>query len=107
MERPLRLIESNPVDELARTIEALLVIASQPLTVEELADATQDDAERIDAALEALSEQYREGRSGIVLEFFRYQLGAANVIFLHGRTLGSIGIVKNQIEHRERIAPLR
>ncbi len=69
MERPLRLIESNPVGELARTVEALLVVASQPLTVEELADATQDDAERIDAALELLSEQYREGRSGIVLEY--------------------------------------
>jgi segregation and condensation protein B len=69
LERPLRLIESNPVDELARTVEALLVVASQPLTVEELADATQDDAERVDAALEALSEQYREGRSGIVLEY--------------------------------------
>jgi segregation and condensation protein B len=69
LERPLRLIESNPVDELARTIEALLVIASQPLTVEELSDATQDDAERVDAALELLTEQYREGRSGIVLEY--------------------------------------
>ncbi|HWB21969.1 MAG TPA: SMC-Scp complex subunit ScpB [Gaiellaceae bacterium] len=69
MERPLRLIESNPVDGLARTIEALLVIASQPLTIDELADATQDDAERVESALEALSEQYREGRSGIVLEY--------------------------------------
>jgi segregation and condensation protein B len=69
LERPLRLIESNPVDELARTVEALLVVTSQPLTVEELADATADDIERVDAALEALSEQYREGRSGIVLEY--------------------------------------
>jgi len=69
LERPLRLIESNPVDELARTVEALLVVASQPLTVEELAAATADDAERVDAALELLSEQYREGRSGIVLEY--------------------------------------
>ena len=31
MERPLRLIAANPVDSLARTIEALLVVASQPL----------------------------------------------------------------------------
>lgn len=69
MERPLRLIESNPVDELARTVEALLVVTSQPLTIEELADATADNAERVDAALEVLSEQYREGRSGIVLEY--------------------------------------
>ncbi len=69
MERPLRLIESNPVDELARTVEALLVIASQPLTVDDLADATQDSVDRVDEALGALADQYREGRSGIVLEF--------------------------------------
>ena len=69
MERPLRLISTNPVDELARTVEALLVIASQPLTVDELADATADDAERVGDALELLSERYREGRSGIVLEY--------------------------------------
>ena len=44
MERPLRLITTNPVDELARTLEALLVVASQPLTVEELAVAADDDS---------------------------------------------------------------
>ncbi len=68
MDRPLRLIAANPVDELARTIEALLVVASQPLSVEELAAATEDDRERIETALELLAERYREGRSGIVLE---------------------------------------
>ncbi len=68
MDRPLRLVASNPVEELARTIEALLVIASLPLSAEELADATQDDPERVSDALELLAERYREGRSGIVLE---------------------------------------
>ena len=68
MERPLRLIAANPVDALARTIEALLVVASQPLTVDELAEATADDAERVETALGLLSERFREGRSGIVLE---------------------------------------
>lgn len=68
MDRPLRLISANPVDQLARTLEALLVVASQPLPVEELARAADDDAERIDTALGLLSERYREGRSGIVLE---------------------------------------
>jgi segregation and condensation protein B len=68
MERPLRLIATSPVDELARTIEALLVIASQPLTVAELAEATDDDAARVEEALELLCERFREGRSGIVLE---------------------------------------
>ncbi len=68
MDRPLRLVASNPVEELARTIEALLVIASLPLSEEELAEATQDRAERVCDALELLAERYREGRSGIVLE---------------------------------------
>ena len=68
MDRPLRLIASNPVDQLARTIEALLVVASQPLTVAQLADAANDDAERVETALGLLGERHREGRSGIVLE---------------------------------------
>jgi segregation and condensation protein B len=68
MERPLRLISANPVDALARTLEALLVIASQPLGVAELAEAAGDDVERVETALGLLGERYREGRSGIVLE---------------------------------------
>ena len=68
MDRPLRLITSNPVDQLARTIEALLVVATAPLAVEELAEAARDDPERIETALSLISERYREGRSGIVLE---------------------------------------
>jgi segregation and condensation protein B len=68
MDRPLRLIATNPVDRLARTVEALLVVASQPLTLQELADAAEDDAERVETALGLLAERYREGRSGIVLE---------------------------------------
>jgi segregation and condensation protein B len=68
VERPLRLIAANPVDSLARTLEALLVIASQPLGVAELAEAAGDEAERVETALGLLGERYREGRSGIVLE---------------------------------------
>jgi segregation and condensation protein B len=68
MDRPLRLISSNPVDQLARTVEALLVVASTPLSVAELADAAADDGERVETALALLGERYREGRSGIVLE---------------------------------------
>ena len=69
MDRALRLISANPVDELARTVEALLVIAASPLTVAELAAAAEDDVERVEAAPEVLCEQYREGKSGIVLEY--------------------------------------
>ena len=68
MDRPLRLIASNPVDQLARTVEALLVVASEPLAVTDLAEAADDDAERVETALGLLAERYREGRSGIVLE---------------------------------------
>ena len=31
MDAPLRLIAANPLDQLAKTIEALLVVASAPL----------------------------------------------------------------------------
>jgi segregation and condensation protein B len=68
MDRPLRLISSNPVDRLARTLEALLVVASQPLSVTELAEAADDDPERVETALGLLADRYREGRTGIVLE---------------------------------------
>ena len=68
MDRPLRLISTNPVDQLARTIEALLVIASAPLSVDQLVDATDDDSERVETALGLLGDRYREGRCGIVLE---------------------------------------
>ena len=79
MDRPLRLISSNPVDALARTIEALLVVASQPLSLEELTEATDDGAERVATALGLLRERYSEGRSGIVLRHVAggYAFGAA------------------------------
>jgi segregation and condensation protein B len=68
MDSPLRLIASNPLDQLARTLEALLVVASAPLSVQELAEAADDHPERIEAALGLVRERYTEGRSGIVLE---------------------------------------
>ena len=68
MERPLRLIAANPLDALARIIEALLVVASAPLSTDELCEAANESPERVDTALGLLGERYREGRSGIVLE---------------------------------------
>jgi segregation and condensation protein B len=73
VDRPLRLISTdtiaaNPIDALARTIEALLVVASQPLSVAELAGAADEAEERVETALGLLRERYTEGRSGIVLE---------------------------------------
>ena len=63
----LRLVE-NPVDRLARVVEALLVVAPRALSLDELASATGDDEERVETALALLRDRYREGRSGIVLE---------------------------------------
>ena len=68
MDSPLRLIAPNPVDRLARTIEALLVVATAPLSAAELAEAAEDDPERVETALGLLGERYAEPRSGIVLE---------------------------------------
>ncbi len=68
MDSTLRLITANPMDRLARTIDALLVVASAPLSVAELADAADDDPERVETALGLVRERFSEGRSGIVLE---------------------------------------
>jgi len=67
MERQLYLVD-NPVDRVARTLEALLVVAPRPLSVAELAEAAAVGAERVETALGLLAGRYREGRSGIVLE---------------------------------------
>jgi segregation and condensation protein B len=67
-ERPLRLITTSPLEALARTVEALLVVASAPLSLDDLAAAADDDTVRIEAALRLVGERYSEGRSGIVLE---------------------------------------
>jgi segregation and condensation protein B len=68
MDRPLRLIPADPLDRLARTLEALLVVASAPLSLEELAAAADDDPERVEDALRLVGERFAEERSGIVLE---------------------------------------
>jgi segregation and condensation protein B len=67
---PLRLIttEATPAAELAKTVEALLVVAAQPLSPEELAAAAQVDVHHIGEALELLTDRYCEEASGIVLE---------------------------------------
>jgi segregation and condensation protein B len=68
VDRPLRLVVANPLDRLARTLEALLVVATAPLSVDDLAAATDEEAERVETALGLVGERYAEGRSGIVLE---------------------------------------
>jgi len=67
MQPDLRLIE-NPLDRLARVLEGVLVVASRPLSLDELAEAAGEDPERVETALGLLAGRFREGRSGIVLE---------------------------------------
>jgi segregation and condensation protein B len=61
------LAPAPPAVELARTIEALLFLSNDPLSVEELADATQAGEGAVLAALELLTEGYAPGRRGIRL----------------------------------------
>src|SRR4029079_3721046 len=68
LDRPLRLIAANPLAQLARTLEALLVVAGAPLPMEELCTAADESEERIATALGLCERRYGEGRSGIVLE---------------------------------------
>jgi segregation and condensation protein B len=70
VDRPLRLISTQPAAsaELARTLEALLVVAPQPLPVEDLAAAAAVEADDVEEALEILRDRFAEERSGIVLE---------------------------------------
>jgi segregation and condensation protein B len=70
LERPLRLIptDATPAAELARTLEALLVVATQPLPAADLAAAADVEPAQVEEALEIVAERFAEGRSGIVLE---------------------------------------
>src|SRR5690348_14584284 len=64
MDRPLRLIPTDPLDQLARTLEALLVVASAPLSVEELAAAAGAAPGRVDAVLGLLGARGAAERRG-------------------------------------------
>jgi segregation and condensation protein B len=52
---------------LARTVEALLFLSADPLSVPELAEATEAGEGAVRTALALLAEQYSPGRSGIRL----------------------------------------
>jgi segregation and condensation protein B len=52
---------------LARTVEALLFLSTDPLSIAELSEATQAGEGAVTAALALLSEQYAPSRSGITL----------------------------------------
>jgi segregation and condensation protein B len=53
--------------QLARTLEALLFLSSDPLSPTELTDATQASEEQVRSALALLAEDYAPGRRGLRL----------------------------------------
>jgi segregation and condensation protein B len=55
------------IPALARTVEALLFLSSDPLTAAELADATQAGEGAVLTALALLADDYAPGRRGITL----------------------------------------
>jgi segregation and condensation protein B len=55
------------VARLARTVEALMFLSSEPLSVAELAEASEAGEGPVAAALALLGERHAPGRSGIVL----------------------------------------
>jgi segregation and condensation protein B len=58
---------TGELTELMHTIEALLFLAPDPLSSDELAEATQAEDDLLQAAIEALAEEYAPGRRGIAL----------------------------------------
>jgi segregation and condensation protein B len=65
-EPPARSENGDP-RRLARTVEALLFLSSDPLSPGELSDATQASEEQIRSALALLAEDYAPGRRGLRL----------------------------------------
>jgi segregation and condensation protein B len=57
----------SDVAELARTVEALLFLAPEPVSAADLRDATGADADELEAALAELRDAFAPGRRGLVL----------------------------------------
>ena len=71
MADPIAPVDEAPSDEetpeLVRTVEALLFLSADPLSVQELAAATEAGEGAISATLALLGEEFAPGRRGIVL----------------------------------------
>jgi segregation and condensation protein B len=55
------------VNDLSRTVEALLFLSPDPVSVADLAEATEATEGQIAEAIELLSEDFAEGKRGLVL----------------------------------------
>jgi segregation and condensation protein B len=54
------------VNELARVVEALLFLSSDPISLADLADACEAEPDEVVEALARLREHYAEGFRGVV-----------------------------------------
>lgn len=71
------------VSKLKASVEALLFISGDGLTVEELASGLQEDPAQIQIILDSLADEYHEREGGIVLEEVagRYQFRTRSELF--------------------------
>jgi segregation and condensation protein B len=58
------------MNDLSRTVEALLFLSPDPVTIGELSEATEATEGQVAEAIELLSEDLAEGKRGIVLRVF-------------------------------------
>src|SRR5437762_2302444 len=65
---PSRVGARHRMSELTHTVEALLFVASEPLSVADIATLADAPPARVERALDALRDHYCEERSGVVLE---------------------------------------
>jgi segregation and condensation protein B len=59
--------DDGGLTELARTLEALLFLSSEPVALSDLAEAAECDADDLADALDELRAEYAPGRRGLVL----------------------------------------
>ena len=64
---PITVKRTSIVSDLARTVEALLFLSPQPVSVADLASATEATAGQVEEAIELLREDLAEGKRGVVL----------------------------------------
>jgi len=57
----------RPLDELARVVEALLFLSSEPVGFRELSEACEEPVEAVERALDDLREQYADGVRGLII----------------------------------------
>jgi segregation and condensation protein B len=63
------LVEKQPrsIEELITILEALIFVADEPISAKDLANVLEEDAEFVQSAIEELSAEYEQRKSGLML----------------------------------------